>query len=327
MLVEPELRGLLAQLLLGGARAGDDEAHVPEPLDQAGQRLERQLEALLVDEPAHEQHQPLVGLGEAGPQRVEVVHRHELGRVDPVGDHRDARLLEPVDVGHVLAHVRGAGDHALGAVGHPALHAVDVRLRVLVHPALVAAVLGGVDRDHERGAEAVGQVVAGRGHEPVVAVHDVEVVAVAHLHPGGQHVGVHALDPGHELAELARPLGLAHAVDHHAVHLLLGRRLLAAAGQHVNVHVLRRQVLGELAHVARQAALDQGRVLPGEDQGAHPCLRAGEGGEVQVRGEAAQRGLRHGRGVCQSGECGVVLRAVLGGAPQRVVGGQRARWS
>ena len=42
-----------------------------------------------------------------------------------------------------------AGDHPLGAVGHPALDAVDVGLRVLVDPALVAAVLGGVDGDDE----------------------------------------------------------------------------------------------------------------------------------------------------------------------------------
>ena len=203
----------------------------------------------------------------------------------PFGITRDARLLEPEDVGRVLAHVGGAGDHALGPVGHPALHAVDVGLRVLVHPALVAAVLGGVDRDHERRAEALGQVVAGRGHEPVVAVHHVEVVAVAHLHAGGQHVGVHPLDPGHELAQLARPLGLAHAVDHHAVHLLLGRRLLPPAGEHVNVHVLRHQVLGELAHVAGQAALDQGRVLPGEDQGAHPAYEL-------IRGARSRSGAR-----------------------------------
>ena len=265
----PSSAGLFAQLLLRGARAGDDEAHVAQALDQPGQGLERQLEALLVDEPAHQQDEPLVGRGEARAQGVEVVHRHELGRVDPVRDHVHAALLEPVDVGHVLAHVRGAGDQAVGPVGHPALHAVDVGLRVLVHPALVAAVLGGVDRHHERGAEALGEVVAGRGHEPVVAVDHVEVVAVAHLHAGGEHVRVHVLDPGHELAQVARALRLANPVDEHAAHLLLGGILLAPAGEHVNVHVLRGQVLRQLAHVARQPALDERRVLPGQDQDAH----------------------------------------------------------
>ena len=218
--------------------AGHDEAHVADPLDQPGQRLERELEALLVDEPPHEQHEPLVGSGEAAAQRLEVVDRHELRRVDAVRNHRHARLVEPVDVGHVLAHVGRAGDHALGSVGHPPLHAVDVGLRVLVHPALVAPVLGRVDRDHERCAEALGQVVARRGHEPVVSVDDVEVVAVAHLHARGEHVRVHVLDPGDELAEVTRPLGLAHPVDEHAAHLLLRRVLLPPARDHVHVHPL-----------------------------------------------------------------------------------------
>ena len=45
-----------------------------------------------------------------------------------------------------------------------------------------------------------------------------------------------------------------------------GRRLLPAAGQHVDLDVALDQRLGELADVAREAALDQRRVLPGEDQ-------------------------------------------------------------
>jgi hypothetical protein len=131
------------------------------------------------------------------------------------------------------------------------------------------SVLGGVDRDHERAAEALGQVVAGDRHEPVVSVHDVEGVPVPDLDAGRQHVRVHVLDPGHELAQVAGALGLPHAVDHDALELLLGRRLLEAAGQDVHVHVLRRKVLGKLAHVARQPPLDQRRVLPGEDEDAH----------------------------------------------------------
>ena len=51
------------------------------------QRLERELEALLVDEPADEQHELLVGRGEARAQRVEVVDRLQVHRVDPVRDH------------------------------------------------------------------------------------------------------------------------------------------------------------------------------------------------------------------------------------------------
>ena len=137
---------------------------------------------------------------------------------------------------------------------------------MLVDPALVASVLGGVDRDRERRAEAVGEVMAGRGDQPVVAVDHVEVVAVAHLDTGGEHVRVHVLDPGDELAQVARALRLAHAVDDHAAPLLLGEVVLAAAGEHVHVHVLGGEVLGQLADVAGEAALDQRRVLPGEDQ-------------------------------------------------------------
>ena len=139
---------------------------------------------------------------------------------------------------------------------------------MLVDPALVAAVLGGVDRRHQRRAEALGEVVAGVGDEPVVAVDEVEAVAVAQLDAGGEHVGVHPLDPGDELAEVGGALRLADAVDDDAAAALLDRRLFAAAGQHVDLDVALDQGLGELADVAREAALDQRRVLPGEDQDA-----------------------------------------------------------
>ena len=88
---------------------------------------------------------------------------------------------------------------------------------MLVDPALVAAVLGGVDRRHQRRFEALGEVVAGVGDQPVVAVDEVEVVAVAELDAGGEHVGVHPLDPGDELAEVGRAVRLADAVDVDAV--------------------------------------------------------------------------------------------------------------
>ena len=171
-------------------------------------------------------------------------------------------------------------------------------------------------------AEAVGQVVAGGGDQPVVAVDDVEVVAVAHLHARGEHVRVHVLDPGDELAQVARALRLAHAVDDHAAGLLLGRVLLAPAGEHVHVHALSGEVLGQLAHVPREAALDQRRVLPGEDQGPHQ----GEVSAARSRSGARLRtdGLRHGGGVCQSAERGVQVGAVGVEPLARVVARQLA---
>ena len=143
------------------------------------------------------------------------------------------------------------------------------------------------------------------GDEPVVPVDDVEVVAVPHLDARGEHVRVHVLDPGDELAEVARALRLAHAVDEHAALHLLRRVLLAAAREHVHVDALGGQVLGQLAHVPGEAALDQRRVLPGQDQGAHSGLRGRERGEVEMRRQTAQRRVRSGRGVCQSGQRGV----------------------
>jgi hypothetical protein len=112
-------------------------------------------------------------------------------------------------------------------------------------------------------------VVAGGGDEPVVAVDEVEVEAVTHLDTGGEHVGVHPLDPGDELAEVAWALGLANAVDRHAAAVLLSRVLFAPTRQHLNVDILVRKALGELANVACETALDQRGVLPGQDQGAH----------------------------------------------------------
>ena len=80
-------------------------------------------------------------------------------------------------VGDVLAHVGRAGDDAVGGADHPPLDAVDVRLRVLVDPALVAAVLGRVDGDQPRAAPAAGELARGVGDEPVVGVDEVEAAA------------------------------------------------------------------------------------------------------------------------------------------------------
>jgi hypothetical protein len=159
----------------------------------------------------------------AQPGELGRVVRLQVAGVDAVGDHRDALLLDPEDVGDLLAHVVGARDHAIGAVADPTLDPVDVRLRMFVDPALVATVLGGVDRRDQRSVEAPRQVVAGHRNEPVVAVNEVELEAVAELDAGGEHVRVHALDPGDELAQVGGPGRLADAVDVNAAGELLGR--------------------------------------------------------------------------------------------------------
>ena len=133
--------------------------------------------------------------------------------IDSVGDHRDPLLLDPEDVGDLLPHVVRAGDHPVRPVADPALDPVDVRLRVVVDPALVAAVLGGVDGGHQRGVEAAGEVVARHRDQPVVPVHEVKLELVAQLDAGGEHVRVHALDPGDELAQVGGAGGLPDPMD------------------------------------------------------------------------------------------------------------------
>ena len=67
-----------------------------------------------------------------------------------------------------------------------------------------------------------------------------------------------------------------------------------SAGQDVHAHALAHQRLGELAHVAREAALDHRRVLPGQDEhaGAHPR---------HPTGHSAGRPLRYAKmGPCPS---------------------------
>ena len=154
---------------------------------------------------------------------------------------------------------------------------------MLVHPSLVAAVLGGVDRRDQRRPEALREMVAGICNQPVVPVDEIEGEAIAKLDARRQHVGVHPLDPGDELAQVRRPLRLTDAVDGYPAGLLLRGRLLPATGEDVHVEVEVDQRLGQFAHVARQPALDQRRVFPGEDQQpGHTRLRLQQWDEAEV---------------------------------------------
>ena len=128
-------------------------------------------------------------------------------------------LVDVEDVRHVPAHVVGADDHRVRALGHPALDGVDVRLRLVLHPALVAPVLGGVDRRHIPHAQPLGERGGGVRDEPVVAVDEVVVVLLGERDAGREHVLVHLLHPRDEAIEVARPARLAHAVDVHAAPL------------------------------------------------------------------------------------------------------------
>jgi hypothetical protein len=302
VLVEAELGCLAAKLGLVRARAGDEKPRSRHRIDQPRHRLERELETLLVDEPPDQQHELLVRSRELAAQAAQaaLVVGAQVVRVDPVRDHADALLLGAEDVGDLLAHVVGARDHPVGPVRDPALDAVDVALRVLVDPALVAAVLGGVDRHHQRTGEAPCEVVAGHRHEPVVPVDEVELIAIAELDAGGEHVRVHPLDPGDELAQVGGALRLEDAMDLNPRDRVIARRPLAAPRQHVDLDPAVDQALRELAHVPSQPTLDQRRVLPGEDEdsrhGGLSCLLE-QRRQPQVRRQVSQPRIRPAGGV------------------------------
>ena len=271
---ETELPGLSLELALGRARAGDDEANAAAPANDRGERVEREVEALLVHEAADQQHEQLVGVRVASlATPADPSDRLEVARVDPVRDRGDLRRPDAEHVGDVHPHVARAGDHVIGAADHRALGGVDVGLRVVLDPALVAAVLGGVDGDQPRPIDLARRPVGRAGDEPVVRVHEVELEPVAKHRRQRMHVAVHRLDPAYERARVLGERGLPDPVDDHAVLVGLGRQAAAAAREHVHLDAVADQLLGQLADVAAEAALDHRRVLPGDQQDAHGTAR------------------------------------------------------
>ena len=226
------------------------------------------MEALLVHEPADQQHELLVRGGEPRAQPREVGHGLQIARVDAVRDDRHALGAE--HVAHLRGHVGRADDHPVGGAGHPPLGRVDDALRMLPHAARVAAVLRGVDGDEPR--HPAGQPACRVRDQPVVRVDEVEPAAQL----GRREVGVHPLDPGEERVQVgAREVGLGHPVDHDPVAVLHAGA--APAGQDMHLMAEAHELLGQLAHVARQAALDHRRVLPRDGEDAHAS--GGELGE------------------------------------------------
>ncbi len=112
---QPELRSLLFQLLLVGAGSGDQKARPGDGVDQPRHRFERKLKALLVDEPADQQDELLLGGRKlrAQPSQLDLVLGLKILGVDAVGDDRDPLLVDAEDVDDLLAHVVRAGDDAI----------------------------------------------------------------------------------------------------------------------------------------------------------------------------------------------------------------------
>src|SRR4029077_788903 len=161
---------------------------------------------------------------------------------------------------------------------------MDVCLRLILDPTLMATVLGRMDRRRIGDAQPLGQHRRGMGDKPVVTVDEIVGVLLSKRQPSREHVLVHARHPRDEAVEVTWPARLGHAIYGHATPLfdrqptlraldaVYPRTLTRPACEHIDGDTPADERLGELAHVARQAALDHGRVLPGEEQhvGAHP---------------------------------------------------------
>ena len=134
VLHQPELLGLAVQLGLMGPRAGDQKTGLGHGLDHLWHRLQGELKSLLIDQAADQQNELLIRGCELGPQADQLgwVLRLQVFGIDPVGNYRHPLLLDPKDVGDLLAHVMGAGDDRLAAIGDPALDPMNIGLRVLV---------------------------------------------------------------------------------------------------------------------------------------------------------------------------------------------------
>jgi len=97
------------------------------------ERLEGELEALLVDEAPDEEHELLLRRGELRAQRREVADGLHVAGIDPVGDHGHSRLGDAEDVGDVPAHVVRADDHRIGAAP---VYGIASRILQRAHPYL-----------------------------------------------------------------------------------------------------------------------------------------------------------------------------------------------
>ncbi len=289
---QPQPLRLTAQLSLGHATAGDHEADVAPPGDDRGERVERQMEPLFEHQPPDHQDQPLGGTRVAGADGRQVLFDTlQVAWIDSVGDRRDPPRRDAEHRRDVPAHVVRAGDQAVRAPHHRVLGGVDVGLRMLLHPALMAPELGRM-HGHQPGDRGGPGDRPGRlGHQPVVRVDEVEPRLGAQLVAAPAQIAVHAGDPAEERIEILGERRLAHPVNQDAAeHLLGGRRVCArgikpvtgaragTAREDVQLDAAGRELLGELVDVPAEPTLDQRRVLPRDQQHTHPSRSAGRAG-------------------------------------------------
>ena len=114
---------------------------------------------------------------------------------------------------------------------------------MVLDPSLMAPKFRRVHRHEPRTADPAGDGLGGAGDEPVVGVHEIELVPVCELERELAHVSVHRADPADKRADVLGELRLADAVDDHAVALLLRRQAPAATRQHVDFDAVADKVL------------------------------------------------------------------------------------
>ena len=97
-----------------------------------------------------------------------------------------------------------------------------------------------------------------------MGVDHVEVEGVGEAITQSAHVTIHRPHPAHERLDVGRERRLGEAVDDDSVAFLGHRQAPAAASEDVHLDPLALEMLGQLANVTREAALDDRRVLPGD---------------------------------------------------------------
>ena len=305
MLVEPELGRLRLQLLLVRARAGDQEAHVAELVDHRA-ASPRARPGSPSRRRAARRAAPASRPGAANCARklahLGLVAGLEVGGVDAVRDHRDALLLDPVDVGRrdracrrsrrsparrgwpSSARCRGCGsaDACRPSPGGGRTRSRGSSSRA----ARRSAWRGGRPRPRRASrGRARGRSRSGRPSSTPAASMSVFMCSTQVMN--------------------SRQLGgaprLAHAVQVNALDDLLGRRLLAAARQHVHLDALSRRgspracARGARGRPRSAAGTPRRASGPASGVAARPAPQGEAGASSGARSSAGARPRRRAR--------------------------------
>ena len=273
---QPESSSLALELGLGHAGAGDDEADAAAARARSGRARRARggsPSRRRGGRPAGRAARRAPAYSARSALEDRRRDRLEVAGIDAVGDRGDLRGPHAEHVRHVAAHVARAGDHVVGA-GAPS----RARRRGCGTAGGSGPSPGGGrtrwrGRRRARPTDLPRDELRGAGHEPVVRVDEIELERARTAPPRARACGRSSRRPSARTR--SRPWGTGipgspDAVDDHAVAVGLGRQAAAAARQHVHLDAVASELLGQLADVASEPALDHRRVLPGDQQDTHP---------------------------------------------------------